>query len=137
MTFAACARTLDRQRLGRQRIEVLALLQAIADGPTSPLHHHSLVRMWAPYQSALVRYGLEMCGEWQARGYKDTYRDKIARFASPAYTNERNVVPHWLTPEFRENQRHMLATKDPSRYAGMWRFTRIHGAPVNIWPPTE
>ena len=43
--FKLCARVLDRQRLGKQRVEVLQILQTLL-GESTGWRNHPCVRMW-------------------------------------------------------------------------------------------
>ena len=69
--FTASAAALDPRRLGKQRVEALQVLRGLTV-PGYGWRHHPAVRMWAGYQEALVRYGLEVCGVWTAAGRADT-----------------------------------------------------------------
>ncbi|GAB3960278.1 hypothetical protein GCM10029978_009170 [Actinoallomurus acanthiterrae] len=57
--FAATARVLDPRRLGKQRVEALQVLRGLTV-PGYGWRHHPAVRMWAGYEEALTRYGLEI-----------------------------------------------------------------------------
>ena len=60
--FAETARVLDGRRLGKQRVETLQILRALRV-PGYGWRHHPAVGMWAGYEEALARYGLQMCEE--------------------------------------------------------------------------
>jgi len=62
--YAQSARCLDRQRLGKQRVEVLTLLRG-------KWPNHPASRMWRGYEASLAWYGMCVCNEWLLRGYKD------------------------------------------------------------------
>ena len=83
--FTASAKALDRQRLGKQRVECLQLLKAMLPPPikkrkkrTGWINHPALL-MWVGYEASLVNYALEVIAEWKSRGYKDTCKAKILR----------------------------------------------------------
>lgn len=63
--FAASAASLDRQRLGKQRIENLQLMRAIVD-PSAGWRNHPCVGMWRTVPCALFRYHEAICSEWVA-----------------------------------------------------------------------
>lgn len=76
--FAKSAKCLDRLRLGKQRIEVLQILNTIAYG--SRWANHPAVNMWRGHEHYLIAYGVAVCKEWISRGYQDTCYEKIAAF---------------------------------------------------------
>ena len=111
--FTKSAKVLDRQRLGKQRVEVLQLLKALK-GETKGWVNHPAAKMWRGYENCLVVYGLSICTEWIERGYKDTCFAKIL-----AYRDYKTaiVVPPWLGREdFHESHRSNLLRKDPDYY---------------------
>ena len=63
------------KRLGKQRVETLQILQTLTYG--SKWRNHPAVKMWDGYIPALVEYGVAICEEWLARGYKDTCLEKV------------------------------------------------------------
>ncbi len=116
--FNRSARSLDRARLGKQRVEVLQILKALAGG--GAWSNHPATKMWRGYTNALVAYGVAVCDEWVARGYKDTCREKIRAY----FDRERGQsVPHWLgSPEFHAAHRANLIRKAPEHYTPQgWR----------------
>ncbi len=151
--FAESARCLDRQRLGKQRVETLQLLRVQAV-PRSGWSNHPASRMWRGYERSLAFYGLAVCFEWQARGYKDTCAGKIAailrghcegcgglqegdalawyREVQASLTAE---LPPWFgDPEFHSSHRRALLCKDFEHYG---RFEWPEGRPssyVYAWP---
>jgi hypothetical protein len=69
--FAQSARVLDARRLGKQRVETIQVLRALTV-PGYGWRRHPAAAMWAGYEAALVRYGLDICGVWRAAGKADT-----------------------------------------------------------------
>lgn len=69
-SFARSAAVLDRQRLGKQRVEVVQILRALT-GATKGWRNHPATKMWRGYEAALASYGLIVCKEWARRGYVD------------------------------------------------------------------
>jgi len=111
--FTKSAKVLDRQRLGKQRVEVLQLLKAL-NGETKGWVNHPATKMWRGYENCLVVYGLSICTEWIERGYKDTCFAKILAYRD---YNTAIVVPPWLGREdFHESHRSNLLRKDPDHY---------------------
>lgn len=112
-SFTGSALCLDRQRLGKQRVEVLQMLRAI-HGETKGYNNHPCTNMWRPYPQALVYYGIVICDEWIARGYKDTCKDKISKYLT---TLEDFQIPLWFGDErLHSSHRSALLAKNPEHY---------------------
>ena len=69
--FADSARILDARRLGKQRAETIQVLRALTVAGYG-WRNHPAATMWAGYEEAVVRYGLEICDVWCALGRADT-----------------------------------------------------------------
>lgn len=127
--FAESARCLDRQRLGKQRVEVLQLLKAIRDN--GGWAKHPAAKMWSRHTNALVRYGLAICEEWVARGYKDTCFGKIAQYETTS--DESPELPAWLgDADFHASHRSNLLRKLPDHYS-RFGWTESNELPY-VWP---
>lgn len=74
--FKKSAQVLDRQRLGKQRVEAYQILLSLTN-PDYGWKNHPAVKMWKGYENALIEYGIAICDEWIKRGYKDTIREKL------------------------------------------------------------
>lgn len=128
--FAASAATLDRQRLGKQRVEVLQILSAL-HGESRGWSSHPAVRMWRGYIPSLVTYGLAICTEWRKRGYIDNCGPKIAAYAPDEDCFA--VHPPWLGDDaFHASHRSNLLRKFPEHYR-QFHWTEPHDLPY-IWP---
>lgn len=126
--FERTARILDRQRLGKQRVEVLQLLQTLLQNKAA-WRNHPAARMWATYEVMLSVYGDVICEEWVSRGYKDTCRDKIRALRPPTPLR----VPPWLGVEaFHQAHKSNLLRKDPVHY-GKFGWDVPSDLPY-IWP---
>ena len=113
--FGASAAVLDRQRLGKQRVECLQILKALTD-PTAGWNHHPVTNMWRGYEAVFVEYSVAICDEWIGRGYKDTCRDKILAM-SPMVADSEMPLPPWLGNDaFHASHRSNLLRKDPEWY---------------------
>jgi hypothetical protein len=126
--FAESARVLDRQRLGKQRVEVLQILNTLT-GERAGWANHPCVLMWRGYEAALVDYGLAICSEWVSRGYRDSCAAKIAerRPGSDA------VMPPWFGREdFHLSHRSKLVRKDPAHYRQY--FSDVPDDLEDVWP---
>jgi hypothetical protein len=126
--FQESARVLDRQRLGKQRVEVLQLLKAIS-GESRGWTNHPAAHMWSSNVEALVAYGVAICEEWIARGYKDTCKEKIL-----AYSNGNSVqMPDWWgNKSVHASHRSNLLRKNPAFY-GQYGWTESPEEPY-VWP---
>lgn len=125
--FRASALVLDRRRLGKQRVEALQVLRGLTV-PGYGWRRHPAVRMWAGYEEALVRYGLEVCAVWCEQGRQDscatTLLADFAAFRPGARTRDQarlaaaGELPPWLGDDaFHRSHRSALLRKDPDVYA--------------------
>lgn len=113
--FKESAAVLDRERLGKQRVETLQILYALTLG--SGWVHHPVTKMWRGYEPALVQYGFDICDEWISRGYKDTVRQKLESILS-SLPSQDIVLPHWLGDiELHQSHRSNLLRKDSVFYS--------------------
>lgn len=123
--FALSAACLDRQRLGKQRVEALQLLKG-------SWPHHPASRMWRGYRHALAAYGLAVCVEWLRRGYRDTCKGKIEAL-SPSGAEGPLVLPPWVgDPAFHRAHQSNLVRKKPDHYAPL--FPDVPDDLEYIWP---
>lgn len=134
--FVASARSLDRLRLGKQRVETLQILKALDKRNNQGIEkvawiNHPATRMWDGYECYLAEYGDAVCSEWIDRGYNDSCREKIAdlknRFCSSA-------EPWWLgDPKVHNSHKAMLFKKDPEFYVSFADQSSID----NYWWPVQ
>ncbi|MFD3651992.1 MSMEG_6728 family protein [Streptomyces sp. NPDC058620] len=143
--FTESAAVLDSRRLGKQRVEALQVFRGLTV-PGYGWRRHPAVRMWAGYEEALVRYGLDICGAWTAEGRADTcaatlMRDFLthrpgATVRSQARLGTAGDLPPWLgTPEFHRSHQSALLRKDPDHYRG--RFPGVPDDLPYVWPPSD
>lgn len=126
-SFVASASVLDRQRLGKQRIEAKQILFALQNG--GAWANHPAVLMWKGYETALCFYGKAICTAWRAQGYKDQQLD----FFEAQATNKSLVLPPWLGNEaFHLSHRSNLLRKAPTHYRQFWT-TEPDNLPY-VWP---
>jgi hypothetical protein len=115
-SFAASAKVLDRQRLGKQRVETMQILHVLT-GKKAGWRNHPAVKMWQGYEGALAEYGVAICQEWKSRGYKDTCQEKIEALAIP----DSSSVPLWMgADDFHLSHRSNLLRKDREHYGQYW-----------------
>lgn len=124
--FTGNAMVLDRQRLGKQRVEGMQIINDLL-GYSSGWSNHPAVKMWKGYEQALVKYTLEICKVWTSLGYKDTCAVKILEKCADSKLLTPNVVwseielPEWLDdPEVMESHKSNLLRKLPSHYGQYW-----------------
>jgi len=127
--FARSAASLDRARLGKQRVEAKQILLALTQ-PDYGWQSHPAVSMWRGFEPALAAYGRICCEVWQDRGYDDS-------LWSWFYEREREVAdistPPWLgNSDFHASHRSNLLRKDPAWY-GRYGWTEGPDLPY-VWP---
>jgi hypothetical protein len=143
--FAATAEVLDPLRLGKQRVEAIQVLRGLTV-PGYGWRHHPAVRMWAGYEEALVRYGLEICRAWTVTGRADTCAATLVADLStatgiPAPRDQPELcrtgdLPPWLgDPAFHRSHRSALIRKDPAYYAPLW--PDVPPDLPYVWPPSD
>lgn len=125
--FYESAKVLDQKRLGKQRVEVLQLLNSIRASkegtPYKGWKNHPCRHMWYmkdkhDFSNALVEYGLDVCIAWKERGYKDTCFHKIAAHYNKGAGHH---YPEWLgRDDIHQSHRSMLIQKDYFWYRNIW-----------------
>lgn len=134
--FAETAKVLDRQRLGKQRIETKQILQTLT-GESDGWRNHPAVRMWYGYEHRLAIYGLYICSEWRCRGYEDNQFDWFEslrmEFAKSKVDAE---YPAWFgDPQFHTSHQEKLVWKDPEYYNPIFELDyMILDEPTYVWP---
>jgi len=143
--FAESARVLDTRRLGKQRVETIQILRALTV-PGYGWRHHPAAAMWAGYEAALVRYGLDVCDVWCATGRADTCASTLVTdlaqsigMATPGSQKQLaglGELPPWLGDEaFHRSHQSALLRKDPVYYGPQFR-----GVPDDlpyVWPTSD
>ncbi|MFH8348635.1 MSMEG_6728 family protein [Streptomyces sp. NPDC018045] len=143
--FAASAAALDARRLGKQRVETLQVLRGLTV-PGYGWRHHPAVHMWAGYEEALVRYGLEMCRVWTDAGRQDTCATTLTQdftahrprtpVRSYAELSEAGDLPNWLgDPAFHRSHQSALVTKFPEHYRAL--FPDVPEGLPYVWPSSD
>jgi hypothetical protein len=143
--FLRSARALDLRRLGKQRVEALQVLRGLTRAGYG-WRHHPAVKMWAGYEEALARYGLDVCAVWCETGRADTCAVTLtidlatACGISRARTQDELAaagdVPPWLGREdLHLSHRSALLRKSPDHYRPIFG-----DLPVDlpyVWPPSD
>jgi hypothetical protein len=109
--FARSAACLDRQRLGKQRVECFQLLNALNSiDPKVGWINHPAAKMWRGHAQGLTWYMAACIGEWVRRGYKNT-------MVVPTIVSDK-ALPPWLGDEaFHAAHRAALLFKNPGHYS--------------------
>lgn len=130
--FTSTFEVLDRQRLGKQRVEAMQLVSAILN--KSGWKNHPAAKMWERNVPMLIAYGIQCCEVWIDRGYKDTVRHKLLTICSDQrYKDSDFTVPWWLGNEdFHRSHRSNLLRKMPQHYRNYWPEER-DDLPY-VWP---
>lgn len=130
--YAASAQVLDRQRLGKQRVENLQIMTALMTGKGWVSHPATL--MWRRYEQSLLDYQFAICREWISRGYKDTCFAKTKDiYIKHRWWSEELGKPYWNGSErFHMSHQSNLLRKDYYYYAQYFP-----GVPIDmeyVWP---
>lgn len=113
-SFTESARCLDSKRLGKQRVEVLQLLNALS-GKSTGWVNHPCTKMWQGKEIALVEYGKCCIEEWENRGYKNNI--SLSHFTAQYLPYSRGL-PRWLgNQEFHDSHKSNLLRKFPEYYS--------------------
>jgi hypothetical protein len=136
--YKITAKLLDRQRLGKQRVEAKQIIEAIAslyihDGSKwvpnpnpSKWMHHPATRMWLGYATNLMVYFNVITQEWIERGYKNNllfYTDNLS-YIQPPWT-------YWKQVHYS----HMasLMRKDVQYYHDKLSYPYIYNLHGYVW----
>lgn len=91
--FKASAQVLDNKRLRKQALECVQILNCLL-GNKEGYKNHPAVLMWRFNPGALCLYGLRICDELQARGFKyDLHQERLFKFVSEC---DHFDAPVWL-----------------------------------------
>lgn len=113
--FRLSAEVLDRQRLGKQRVEAWQILRALR-GETKGWTTHPATRMWAGYEEALAQYASTICREWIDRGYRDTMLPRFLDLLDGS--SDYILLPDWFGDyDFHASHRANLLRKDYGWYS--------------------
>jgi hypothetical protein len=129
-SFQESAQCLDYKRLGKQRVEILQLLNALS-GESKGWVNHPACKMWRGNERTLILYGIYICEAWINKGYKDTCLDKILAYAK-VWPLE-NGKPYWLgNDDFHRSHRSNLLRKNYQHYS-QFGWTEPTDLPY-VWP---
>jgi Pyrimidine dimer DNA glycosylase len=143
--FTDSARVLDVRRLGKQRVETIQLLRALTVAGYG-WRHHPAAAMWAGYEEALVRYGLDVCSVWCESGRADTCAATLVADLTQAIGTRRvrtqaelataAELPPWLGDrDFHRSHQAALVRKDPEFYRRF--FPDVPDDLPYVWPGSD
>lgn len=129
--FERCAKVLDRQRLGKQRVECKQILKALQSG--GGWANHPATRMWAGHEGALIEYAIAVCREWIGRGYND---NQLPWFTEQMRAYDSLALPEWIgRDDVHASHRARLLHKDPEWYGRFgWTETPRSDEEGYVWP---
>lgn len=108
-SFLDSARCLDRQRLGKQRVEGYQILRTLL-GISEGWRNHPAVKMWCGHEYMLRLYTQTCIDEWVRRGYTNN-------IVLPTITDA-GTIPSWLgNKQLHASHRSNLLRKDPIHYS--------------------
>jgi hypothetical protein len=102
--------------------------------------------MWAGYEEALVRYGLEICAVWCATGRQDTcgitLREDLRQATGlelvrtqPELAGARELPPWLGEPDFHRSHQSALVRKAPEHYRPY--FPDVPDDLPYVWPSSD
>lgn len=137
-SFDASAACLDRQRLGKQRVEAYQIMRALVNASKGWSNHPATI-MWRGYELSLAEYTVAICDQWTGRGYIDTVKEKtlnLLNLTSLDVFEDAVVDPRWIgDPAFHAAHRSNLLRKMPNHY-GQLGWTEPDDLPY-VWPTNQ
>lgn len=118
--FSRSASVLDRQRLGKQRVENMQIMNVLSGtNEKKGWANHPAALMWSGCECALMDYQQAMISEWvDNRGYKDTCLEKTWNIHQVTPHKCEIVLPQWIgNDDFHSSHRSNLLRKDPGFYS--------------------
>ena len=116
--FKESAQCLDMKRLGKQRVEVLQLLNSFHKPDYKGWKNHPAREMWRGHENALALYGMIVCEAWLERGYKDTCWAKINAYYDKS---KPTIMPSWFgMQDLHTSHKSNLIRKNPIYYKEFW-----------------
>lgn len=104
---------LDRERLGKQRLEALWMVKRLLDNKV-----HTVSLMWKGHTDALCHYGMMNCIVWRERGYTDNlWPDFYCLLKEPSKPFV--PPPWWGSFRLHSSHRARLLCKDAKHYRAL------------------
>lgn len=124
--------TLDKRRLGKQRVEARQIIHAI-EGKTRGWSRHPAVLMWQGYLPFLIAYYNRSLEMWEERGGRNVLLHPI----SPP-PDEPEVAPWWWGWEpLHESHKASLKRKDPVFYENIPLRSDHYLEVGYLWPSNQ
>lgn len=128
--FTKSAKCLDRQRLGKQRVECMQIAKALV-GETKGWVNHPATKMWRNNIGSLCKYWDAILFEWKSRGYKDNTIYELDRILTQ-YNIEDLSPPNWLGDTmFHLSHQSNLLRKNREHYI---KYFNVPDNMEYIWP---
>ena len=112
-------KVLDRQRLGKQRVEGMQILHTLI-GVSDGWSNHPAVLMWKGHEAALCKYTIECCNEWTRRGYVDNIKPRVMSILEYCFQSN-DTLPDYFDDEFHLSHQSNLVRKDPIHYGAFFK----------------
>jgi hypothetical protein len=129
------AEILDRQRLGKQRVEAVQILNVLT-GKSEGWKNHPAVRMWVGHERFLLdEYLCAMIDEWAKRGYKNTKVNQHRIVLAWDLRNHHQTLqpPPWFSDELFLSHKSNLLRKNAQFYRPIFGPDIPDNLPY-IWP---
>lgn len=103
-------KVLDRQRLGKQRVEAFQILNILLNRTDKKgWRNHPAVKMWEGYENALKLYFNKAVKLWISKGYKNNMKFEVI--------DGKIILPKWIgNKKFHTSHRSNLLRKDKEFY---------------------
>jgi hypothetical protein len=129
------ATSLDRQRLGKQRVEAWQILLTLNKGEQAKgWKNHPAVKMWRGHEWALCLYAEAICKEWIGRGYKDTMLPRFQTWRAENPQVNKTPPMWWGDVRVHASHRSKLLEKNLDHYAP--HFPNDEAGSDYHWPIT-
>lgn len=126
--------TLDKRRLGKQRVEAAQILKAL-NKETKGWVNHPATLMWVGYEFLLKHYYNESLRIWELRGGKNNLLKQISLSDEETERLTRNDKPWWWGFEpFHESHKAALLRKDNEYYKLILSVTQTYFELGYVWP---
>lgn len=123
-SFKRSASVLDRQRLGKQRVETMQIMSVLSGSGTAWLNHPA-ARMWTGFECWLMSYQFAVCLEKTLAIHRES---EMCELDPPP--------PLWLGEKaFHDAHKSNLVRKNPDHYRQF--FPTIPDDLPYIWPSSK
>ena len=132
--YTESAKVLDDKRLGKQRVEVIQIIDVLfLVTPEARYRNHPVMDMWRNHEPQLCEYGITICEEWKARGYQDKCQAKIEWHLENATSGDFTLEkPKWFGDmELHLSHQSNLLRKNPDHYE---QFFDVPNDLPYFWP---